>query len=255
MTDKTSILYQQSLPEELYFLLEKSLSGKQVTVFFRADDIGLVDEEFTRMMELFRRYSVPLCLAAVPKWITLERWQAMARFSPEKDLWCWHQHGYGHVNHEHVEKKNEFGAARLKDEIRRDLQAGRERLVEIMGNTCCPVFTPPWNRCSHTTLQMLSGLGFAAVSRSIGGEPKADLPDLYVNVDLHTGKETVLSLAMEHLLRDWRQGIESGRLGIMLHHLWMNNRSFIFLERLLQILRSQKGVTFCSFRELLELRG
>lgn len=251
MPPEVSVLYRQPLPEELYLRLLEPLAGKQVRVFFRADDIGPLDAECIRMMELFRRYRVPLCPAVVPAWMSEERWQAMDRFSPEDALWCWHQHGYGHVNHERTGKKNEFGASRTAEDVRRDLQLGREHLENILGPAFCPVFTPPWNRCSPTTLELLPELGFAAVSRSSGVRPETALPDLYVNVDLHTGKESRLSTAMERLLADWRQGVEDGYLGIMLHHQRMNERSFFFLEELFQLLQSQEGVLFCTFREFI----
>ncbi len=251
MNDKISVLYHQSLPEELFSSLREALQGKQVQVFFRADDIGPLDAEFIRMMELFQKYQMPLCLAVVPEWMSRERWQAMGRFSPDDPLWCWHQHGYTHDNHERQGKKNEFGDSRTAEEVRHDLERGRQRLAEILGPAFCPVFTPPWNRCSSVTLQLLSELGFNAVSRSSGVQPHADLPDLYVNVDLHTGKETSFAAAMERLPADWRQGVEQGRLGIMLHHQRMNERSFFLLEQLFQILQAQEGVEFCTFRELL----
>lgn len=255
MTSRGAVVYHQALPEDFFVRLHEAVAAKPVEVFFRADDIGKVDSVFIRMMELFDQYQVPLCLAVVPEWMTAEHWQAMARFSPNEDLWCWHQHGYAHENHEAVGKKNEFGESRSGDEIRRDLQAGKERLAALLGDTFYPVFTPPWNRCSRTTLGLLSELGFQAVSRSSGVQPKADLPDLCVNVDLHTGKERDVQQATERLLLECQQGVEKGRLGIMLHHQRMNSRAFSFLERLLQILLKQEAVTFCTFRELLGVRS
>ena len=251
MTEKVSALYHQPLPEVLYLRLGEALAGKQVQVFFRADDIGKMDSAFIRMMELFGKYQMPLCLAVVPMWMNKDRWQVMSRFIPDDLLWCWHQHGYAHINHEARGKKNEFGESRPEEDVRRDLQLGRQRLAEILGPAFCPVFTPPWNRCSPATLQLLSELGFNALSRSSGVQPQANLPDLYVNVDLHTGKETALSTAMERLLADWKRGIEDGYLGIMLHHQRMNEHSFFLLEQLFKILQSQEGVAFCNFRKLL----
>jgi len=251
MSDKVTALYHQEIPEVLYSRLQEILAGKQVEVFFRADDIGLVDTEFTLMMELFRKYRVPLCLAVVPEWMNKEHWQEMTRFSPGEDLWCWHQHGYAHENHEAVGKKNEFGASRTKEEIRKDIQLGKEHLEAVLGDVFCPVFTPPWNRCSSATLDLLAELGFQAVSRSTGVEPKSDLLDLCVNVDLHTGKEKKQQQAVEQLLEDWREGVEHGRLGIMLHHQRMNSCAFSFMERLLQMVHGQDGVTCCTYRELL----
>jgi len=48
--------------------------------------------------------------------------------------------------------------------------------------------------------------GLLRLIRSNGVQLQADLPDLYVNVDLHTGKETALLTAMERLRADWTRG-------------------------------------------------
>ena len=80
-----------------------------VTVFFRADDIGVPGAGFDRLMQLFATRRVPLNLALVPAWLTRVRWQAVlssSRGAP--GLWCWHQHGWRHANHESEGKKQEL---------------------------------------------------------------------------------------------------------------------------------------------------
>lgn len=252
MAGKISVLYQRTLPADFYRRLEVILSGQDFDVFFRADDIGIIDAQFTRMMELFYRERVPLCLAVVPQWITRSHWLAMKGFLPEDRLWCWHQHGYSHQNHEVSGKKNEFGESRPEDEVRKELEAGYERLRAVIGDSLFPIFTPPWNRCSRTMLALLQELGFRAVSRSIGVEPESEgLPDLFVNVDLHTGKEQDPQEAMERILTDCQRAVQNGRVGIMLHHRRMNNHAFLLLEQLLRILKKQERVRLNTFRELL----
>ena len=67
-----------------------------------------------------------------------------------------------------------------------------------------PVFTPPWNRCSLDTLQLLGELGYVAVSRCRGSMPQAPrgVPDFYANVDLHTRKERDPALGWKNLLEE-----------------------------------------------------
>jgi peptidoglycan/xylan/chitin deacetylase (PgdA/CDA1 family) len=250
VANKVAALYNQEMSGALFSNLQEFLTGKSVDVFFRADDIGVLDTEFVLMMELFRKYRVPLCLAVVPLWMSRERWLEMTSLFWEEELWCWHQHGYAHKNYESSGKKNEFGSSRSMEEIRNDLQQGRDHLEAVLGDIFCPVFTPPWNRCSRMTLDILADLNFQAVSRSIGVKTKSEIPDFCINVDLHTGKEKNLQPAMDQLLNDWKVGVEHGRLGIMLHHQRMNSFAFAFLERLLQLLQGQAGVTFVTFREL-----
>lgn len=252
MAEAVSVLYGNELPVGYFSRMEELFVGQQVQVFFRADDIGRPDPAFTQMMELFLQHEVPLCLAVVPKWLTREHWQAMACFFPEKKLWCWHQHGYAHINHEPMGKKNEFGPSRSRVAQQKDLLDGQQHLAEIMGDLVCPVFTPPWNRCCNITLELLRELRFAAVSRSTGGEGIVPgFPDVFVTLDLHTGKAREVHQAAERVLRECRQGVASGRLGVMLHHLRMNEQAFSFLARFIDILKRQQGVRFVTFRELL----
>ena len=87
-----------------------------VLVYFRADDIGVPGAKFFRMMELFSNHRIPLSLAVVPAWLTAQRWNALqnpgGRFS---SLWCWHQHGWRHINHEYKGRKQEFPAGKDDD--------------------------------------------------------------------------------------------------------------------------------------------
>ena len=228
-------------------------SGQPVSVFFRADDVAVPGMNFNRMMALFAKYGVPLALAIVPAWLTHDRWEYLKGFEKNNPFrWCWHQHGWRHVNHEVVGKKQEFGDTRSMAEITRDLTRGKWRLEQIMAGAFYPVFTPPWNRCSARTLQALKELGFAAVSRSRGSKPLSPggLPDYYVNVDLHTRKERDPAAGWNNLLDELEQAVASGYCGIMIHHQKMNAAAFDFLEILLRTLTNQTDIHLVSFKDL-----
>ena len=221
-------------------------------VFFRADDVGVPGERFREMVRIFMRYDIPLNLAVVPAWLTAERWRALVRIGREAPhLWCWHQHGWRHVNHEIDGKKQEFGASRSRLDIKRDIVKGKRRLEDLMEAEFFPVFTPPWNRCSLSTLQLLQDLGYAAVSRSSGSRPKVtgELTDFFVNVDLHTRKERDPTLGWHNLFNELQQAIPSDRCGIMIHHQRMNEAAFAFLEYLLKVLSRSNGCRFASMKE------
>lgn len=242
------------LEQQLPAILDRNAAHSQpIDVFFRADDIAIVDDAFVMLMQLFQKHNAPLCLAVVPDWINRQRWQDMEQFTPGSRLWCWHQHGYSHKNHEPSGKKGEFGDNRKPEEIRHDLETGKNRLAKLLGPVFYPVFTPPWNRCNAVTLELLQSLEFKAVSRSRGSKPDAagGLPDLFVNVDLHTRKEDDFRLGWKNLMREFTLAAKSGRMGVMIHHQRMNHASFLFLDMLLKILKEHAGVTTCTFRELL----
>ena len=236
---------------------EKAESQGTGTIFFRADDVAVPGRQFSRMMDLFSTYGVPLSLAVVPARLTRQRWQYLNGLEKKNPgRWCWHQHGWRHVNHEAAGKKQEFGRGRSISEIKRDLVKGKKRLEMLMGNHFYPVFTPPWNRCSSATLKLIKELGYAAVSRSCGSKtPSPDgLPDYYINVDLHTRKEKTPAEAWEKLFAELEQAIASNYGGIMVHHRMMNGAAFDFMEVLLKMLVKSPNLQLVHFKDLAENR-
>ena len=222
-------------------------------IFFRADDVAVPGRQFSRMMALFAAYDVPLSLAVVPAALTQPRWQYLNGFEKmNSGRWCWHQHGWRHINHETKGKKQEFGAARTAAAIKRDLAQGKKRLERIMGDRFYPVFTPPWNRCSRTTLELLKELGYAAVSRSRGSKTPlpGGLPDYNINVDLHTRKEKRPADGWKKLLAELGQAFTQKHCGIMLHHRMMNDAAFVFLEILLKKLVESPEFELVNFKDL-----
>jgi peptidoglycan/xylan/chitin deacetylase (PgdA/CDA1 family) len=253
----------RSVPADIALRLERCLaracdqagSKTPVPIFFRADDIAMPGKQFVRLVELFKRYRMPLCLAVVPAWLSRLRWQQCRKIAGSMpELWCWHQHGWRHANHEKKGKKQEFGPARPLSAIIADISRGRRRLQSLLDKDFYAVFTPPWNRCSLETLQTLAATGYRAVSRIQGSLPLSpdELPDLQINLDLHTRRELKSADGWRPLLADLKQGIRSGRCGIMIHHRLMNDAAFDFLELLLKIIAAQKGLQPANFKELIE---
>ena len=264
MNDTSASIWHH-LPPDLVSRIEtcvdaacSRLSTKNpVSIFFRADDIAVPGKNFFQLIELFISYHIPLSLAVVPAWITKIRWQTIKQSADKAPkLWCWHQHGWRHMNHESKGKKQEFGPGRSVDRIRKDLLHGRKRLEMVLGNAFYPAFTPPWNRCDRNTLELLKKFKYRVVSRSQYSKPLAPngLPDFSVNVDLHTCKETNPIEAWNHLFKELFQSLSSGFCGIMLHHQRMNESGFIFLELLLKALIKGKYFRLVSLKDLVENR-
>lgn len=222
-------------------------------VYFRADDVAVPGRQIRRLVEIFRRQACPLGLAVVPAWLTPPRWQSLRGLTRGgRNLWCWHQHGWRHRNHEPGGKKQEFGPSRSTDAIAADLARGRRRLATIMGADFYPLFTPPWNRCSEITLALLREMGYKAVSRSRDSRPGAPpgLPDHAMDLDLHTGRAPSATLGWLQLAKGLKTGLSRPACGIMIHHQRMDAAAFDFLEALLEILRRQPRLTLVDFRDL-----
>ena len=254
-------LYRVGLPADFEHQLESAIDtgckiNKRQTaaVFFRADDIGVPSAGFSRLISLFKRHRTPLCLAVVPSWLTARRFADLHSITGEpENLWCWHQHGTLHRNFEAAGKNQEFGPARNYEVLKAEIEKGRSRLQDLLGNIFEPFFTPPWNRCSQEAARALRDLGFLALSRSKGAKPNVAgiLPDIQVNVDLHTGKQPDPAAAFTGLLADLTASLASGNCGIMLHHQRRNRDAFFFLDVLLRLLNNRKEIELCLFREML----
>lgn len=245
--------FESKIPDDLDQDLEKTLDRAGGSrVFFRADDIGVLSKKFTRMMDLFLAYRIPLNLAVVPAWLTLQRWKALAPYGEQKDLFWWHMHGYAHKNHEIQGKKQEFGPARTSTALYRDLSRGRARLESILGTCFTPVFTPPWNRCCRKAMEHLAALDFKAVSRTMGSLPSAPdgLREISVHVDLHTRKDREAFSGWTALFKELETGFATGCCGIMLHHMRMNEPAFLFLEHLLDRISRRKDIQKIHYQDL-----
>jgi peptidoglycan/xylan/chitin deacetylase (PgdA/CDA1 family) len=229
-----------------------------VKLFFRADDIGVPGRQCARLMAIFERHQAPLCLAVVPSWLTRRRWQTLKKLALQAPhLCCWHQHGWRHVNYEQQGKKQEFGPGRSAASLQSDLVKGQQRLHDLLGQVFYPVFTPPWNRCSRETLRLLSTLGYVAISRFENSRPVAPdhLPDLSVNVDLHTRKSNDPHQGWLDLERDFIRALASGLCGVMLHHQRMNTAAFSFLDLLIRECKRHPNIEMVHFRDLMASEG
>jgi len=235
--------------------LRRVSSGAPIPIFFRADDSGVISGNFLRLLRLFQDYQLPLCLAVVPAWLTRTRWRAIsAHIDTSSPDWCWHQHGWTHANHQRSGKKSEFGSDRSADAIVKDIDRGRRRIESIIGSSFYPAFTPPWNRCTETAVEILKEQGFSAVSRSFGEQKKpVCLPDYFINVDLHTRKKADHISAYDGLLIEWRRALDERWLGVMIHHQLMGEDDFELLEWLLQTTVRSPKLHGCTFAELSRL--
>jgi len=245
----------QVIKDCLMAALDKA-SGKQtISVYFRADDVAVPGRQFRDLIKVFSRHRVPLSLAVVPTWLTPARWKAVREIcETDSDLWCFYQHGWRHVNHEKEGKKQEFGPARARQDIENDVIRGRYRLMSLMGSFFFPAFTPPWNRFTKQTMEVLLELGTRVISRSQGARPPvlAGMKDFQVNVDLHTRKDKTAAKGWQNLMEEITNGIVGGFSGIMIHHQRMNANSLTFLDSLLKQMRAMDRFRFFYLKDLAE---
>lgn len=239
--------------------VEQSAGHHTVRIFFRADDIGAGGRAFTTLCRIFRHYRTPLAMSVVPAWLSTVRQQHLfAAASLEEPLWGWHQHGWRHVNWQLAGKKSEFGDQRSFEKQWRDIWQGRQKMQTVFQGTCLPVFTPPWNRLSLTTIKVLQKLGFKAVSITkplpSGLKTPLGLANFRVQLDLHTRKAKDPAADFAGLLTELASVLERREpSGIVIHHQRMNTFAFVFLHALLELLLQRDNVELLGFQDILAM--
>lgn len=68
-----------------------------------------------------------------------------------------------------------------------------------------------------------------------------ELPDIPINVDLHTRSEITPEAGQEALLDEFQKAADAGRIGIMIHHQRMNQAAFSFLDICLGLAARHSG--------------
>jgi peptidoglycan/xylan/chitin deacetylase (PgdA/CDA1 family) len=205
-----------------------------VPLFFRDDDAGWGDARLLDLLDRFAAFGLPVDLAVIPR----ELHAALARDICSRPGVGVHQHGLAHANHEREGRKCEFGPSRGPGAQRRDIEAGRDRLADLLGDRVDPIFTPPWNRCTTATATALAELGFRVLSREARAEPLSvpGLLELPVHVDW-------VRFTPPELGERIAAAIEAGGpVGLMFHHAVMDGGDMRRMSELLGLLAGHERV-------------
>ena len=219
-----------------------------VDFFVRDDDGGWDDERLFAMLAVVDRHALAIDVAVIPQALTPSlAGSLIARGERSGGRLGLHQHGLAHRNHEPDGRKCEFGPARDRDAQRRDLTEGRQLLENLLPALIQPVFTPPWNRCTRVTAELLAELGFRVLSRHVS-EPSLGVPDLAempVSVDWSYAKRDGRRLTFDELgeLAAKRVRI-GGAVGVNLHHAVMDDEELGLLDELCRLLAGH-GAACC----------
>jgi len=220
--------------------LRRALDGaaRPVAFFFRNDDVGWADERLPPVLDLFATRALPVDLAVIPAALGEDMARRLSdRCAAAEGRLRVHQHGWRHANHEDAGRKCEFGASRVTADQRQDLEAGQVRLREALGPWADPVFTPPWNRCTQTTVDLLSAASYRVLSRNAGALPleAAGLVELPVGVDWQNQMAAgTCGVLLESTVA--AAVAQDRAVGVMLHHALMTEGGRTALAALLDLL-------------------
>jgi predicted deacetylase len=200
-------------------------------LFFRDDDAGWDDARLDALLDTFRESLTPLDLAVIPQALTAKLAARLVHSKSAQPLGL-HQHGFSHANHEAAGRKCEFGSSRTAEQQYRDIDQGQRLMQERLGGAIDSIFTPPWNRCSATTVAALRALDFAVLSRDHGAAHLDGLRELSVSVDWchYSGEKNELGQRIAAALEQRRPA------GVMLHHAVMSEEDLGALRELLHLL-------------------
>jgi hypothetical protein len=232
-------------------------AGRTAELWWRDDDAADTSPELDRLLALHCEIAAPLALAIVPAHATAALASRLAT-EPGVDLL---QHGYAHVNHatSGEGKKIELGPHRPAMIVLGELGTGWLALERLFGNRPLAVMVPPWNRIAPALVPTLPEIGFTGLSTfgaRARAQPVRGLRQINTHVDLvdwksgggFTGEQACLAVLVASLAR---ARTESGEpVGILSHHLAMDDRAWDFLRLLWERTRAMSGMRVRSAREL-----
>lgn len=226
--------------------------GRSVDLWWRDDDAVDASAALDRLLEIRDAAGAPLALAVVPARATAALAERLAG-EPAVDVL---QHGYAHTNHAPAgDKKIELGPHRPAMLVLGELGTGWLALERLLARKALPVMVPPWNRIAPALVPTLPEIGFTGVS-TFGprrrAEPVRGLRQVNTHVDLidwkatrgFVGEEAALGQLVAALAHA-RAGIPAGNaepIGILSHHLAMDEPAWDFLKLLVERAQASPGV-------------
>jgi hypothetical protein len=224
--------------------------GEAIRLWWRDDDAGRADRALARLLDVAECRRLPLALAVVPAWLEAETQAWIAASGSVTVL----QHGFAHVDHAPLGAKPIELGGREPEAILGELGQGLTILSDAFGATFLAVLVPPWNRLDERLGARLAGCGLRGLS-TFGSRASCAPPPglLQVNghldpIDWH-GSRLFIGEA-EALARLCRSLELEEPIGILTHHLAMDEAGWRFLDRLLDLLGTHPGARLCGADEL-----
>lgn len=244
--------FRERLKAQLDAFAERGLTAR---FWWRDDDAVDPTPALDRLLALANRYRIEVGIAAIPRMAS----DKLAERLADEPLAVVLQHGWQHANHQRKdlgEKAAELGSRRERDEALDELRRGRERLETLFGDRFAAVLVPPWNRICDELADAARDRGYAALS-TFGGLRADDPFRLQTHVDMirwKRGRDFIgWQAAAERMEGELRARLDAPRepIGVLSHHLAMDEPSFQFLEAVLTVTSGHPGAEWPEIRSLL----
>ena len=226
--------------------------GEAIRVWWRDDDAGRNHPALTRLLDLAECRDLPLALAVVPMWLDANA-QGRIAASPQATVL---QHGFAHANHAPPDGRSIELGGRDPETVLAELARGRAVLADAFGCAFLAVLVPPWNRLDAALIARLTGCGFVGLSTfgpriATGAAP--GLVQVNTHLDPIDWRGSRLFVGETAALGRLVAVLEADEpIGILSHHLAMDEAGWAFLDRLLGVLAGHPGARLCPADELFE---
>jgi hypothetical protein len=226
--------------------------GESIRVWWRDDDAGRDHPALGRLLDLAACHDLPLALAVVPMWLEPG---AQARIAASAHAMVL-QHGFAHANHAPRAGKSIELGRRGAGTVLAELERGRALLEDAFGCAFLAVLVPPWNRLDDRLIERLSDCGFVGLS-TFGRRALPEAARGVVQVNTHLDpidwRGTRLFVGEVAALTRLIAVLDADEpIGILSHHLAMDEAGWAFLDRLLSVLAAHPGARLCGPGELFE---
>jgi hypothetical protein len=226
--------------------------GDSIRIWWRDDDAGRDHAALPRLLELAECHELPLALAVVPTWLESGA-QARIAASPRATVL---QHGFAHADHAPPESKSIELGGRGLDAVTAELARGRAMLEDAFGCAFLAVLVPPWNRLDDGLIACLGDCGFVGLSmfgRRAAPEAAPGIAQVNAHLDPIDWRGTRLFIGEAAALGRLIAVLGADEpIGILSHHLDMDEDGWAFLDRLLAVLAAHPGARLCQAAELFE---
>jgi peptidoglycan/xylan/chitin deacetylase (PgdA/CDA1 family) len=222
--------------------------------WLRDDDATRPSAALNKLIAVVREFETPLLLAVIP----MQASAALAERLATEPLVIPCVHGYAHQRHNaEPAPALELGGDRPTEEALTELRQGRDRLRQLFGEKLSGILVPPWNRIAPEIAARIHECGFTGLSTNSWHVNGTILPELNTQIDIvdwaNGRKGHNLEWAAGELLRRLRQARERGGapLGILTHHLVLDDQAWQTLRDLILYLKMRKGLAFEAADDLL----
>jgi hypothetical protein len=225
--------------------------GEAIRFWWRDDDAGRDHPALLRLLTLAEEHRLAIALAVVPAWLEAEAQALIAASGLATVL----QHGFAHVDHAPAGAKAIELGARPLPAIEAELRAGHGILLDAFGETFLAVLVPPWNRIAHALVERLAACGFVGLStfgRRTAPEAAPGLRRANCHLDPVDWRGSRLFVGESAALAQLLAALDGDEpIGLLSHHLVMDEPGWSFLDRLLDLLARHPGARWCSARDAL----